>query len=303
MDKGSSNSLTTLAMGATTVALLSIAMLGPQIPKASGVYFNPPPQVQTPPPVVQPPRLPPRVDTQPPRFINPIPNPMDVVYPMPGSNVYNTIDPTVGGPAINGVSASKFPGTENLKGPSDYIIVQPEPSTNLQRESEYLVNLNEGTVLASVKRPSNMGLIHTPIGQVAFMANSDAFITFSNGVLRVRNVDGVGAKVRVQVTSGPAAGKVYSVAPGYELVVSDHKLTRADLRPGDGIARRAAQTFEGGYAGVSQYHLESALNQSAVVSELSQKQTDVKSRRVIADMSRMAAVLNQVQGGAGYSKE
>lgn len=168
-----------------------------------------------------------------------------------------------------------------------------------------MVNLTEGTVLASVKRPSQLGMVNTKLGEVALYANSDAFISFENGVLRIRNVDAVGQDMRVRLDTGPFASnpKIFTITPGHELVVADHKLTRADMRPQDGILRRNPELLADGFVGISQYHVESALQQSAIVTQLSQNESDVKNKRVLADMSRMAAVLNHVNGTHGYAKE
>jgi hypothetical protein len=281
--------LTSLAIGAVAAGFVAVSVLGPPKSRAQGQYFHPP-----------------VIDVRPPVFNNPISNPLDVTKVIPGQDgVTNPVIGglgQVGGPATLGISTpSKFPGSEMLKGVSDYILVQAEEGTTMQRESPYLVSLTEGTVLASVKRPSSMGMIHTPLGEVAFSANSDAFITFTNGALRIKNIDGMGQTLKVKITSGPLAGKLYSVAPGYEFVASDHKLGKSDLRPNDGIMRRASQTFDNGFAGVSQFHVHSALSKSGVVSHLATKETsDTMARKVIGDMSRMAAVLNQVQGASGY---
>jgi len=237
-------------------------------------------------------------------FINPLMVPLDVVVPIP-SEIASVIPLTSLTQPINGLSQlDKFPSVENLKGPSDFILVQGEP-TCFVRETPYMVNVLEGTVLASVKRPSQLGMLNTPLGVVALSANSDAFITVQKGVVRLRNIDALGQTLRVQLDKGPFAGKVkiFTIKPGYELVAGDHKLGRADLRPQDGILRRHPQVLEDGFVAVSQYHVESALQQSAIVVGLNQKESDAKSRRVLSDMSRMAAVLNHVNGYDGYVKE
>lgn len=290
--------ITTAAMVATASGFICISILGPQIPRANCQYSSPEPQ--TPPPRVEIPQPPPQQHG----FINPLINPADFTPTGPETQTLATIGNQLGGPAIAGIgSEGKFPSQENLKGPTDFILVQGEADAETHRESPYLVSLIRGTVLASVRRPSTMGMLTTPIGKVSFAANSDAFITYNDGVLRVKNVDGLSRTIRVQLSSGPLSGKIYSVQPGYELVVSDHKLTRADLRPNDGVLRRQAQTFDDGYAGASQYQVESALSASTVVAQLSTKTGDAKASRVLTDMSRMASVLNHVQGGAGgFSK-
>ncbi len=267
------------------------------------------PQVVTPPPVVIQPevRTPPPIviiPTIPHTPINPLMVPLDVVVPIP-SAIASVVPLTSLTQPINGISQlDKFPATENLKGPTDFILVQGDPSC-YKRETPYMVNLVQGTVLASVKRPSQMGMLNTALGVIALSANSDAFITVQDGLLRIRNVDGMAQTLRVQLDKGPFLGKtkIFTIKPGYELVVGNHKLVRADLRPQDGILRRQPQLLEGGFVAISQYHVESALQQSAIVVGLNQKESDAKSRRVLSDMSRMAAVLNHVNGYDGYGKD
>lgn len=232
--------------------------------------------------------------------------PTDVTWGTPGRDnpTIGTLGPNLSSGPLAGVTPSnKFPKQEELKGSTDFILVQTEDQTVLQRESPYLVTLSSGTVLASVKRPSAMGMIHTEVGEVAFAANSDAFISYKDGVLRVRNIDGMGATLKVRINKGPETGKTYAVSPGYELVISDHKLSRSDLRPTDGILRRKSQAFENGFAAVSQFHVESAISQSSLVSKISKAEGDAKSKRIVSDMSRMAAVLNHVQGTGGFTNK
>ena len=121
-------------------------------------------------------------------------------------------------------------------------------------------------------------------------------------VLTIRNVTGLGTTIKVLFKCGPLAGRTFAVQPGYELVAANHKLSREDVRPHDGILRRAPQLFAGGMASISQYSVESALQQSSLVSDLRAKQaTDPKARKVVTDMARMAAVLNQVNGTQGFT--
>lgn len=195
-----------------------------------------------------------------------------------------------------------FPSADHLAGSLDFLLAIPQDAnTELKRTSPYVVELLNGNILGSVRRPSNTGIVQTPEGDVAYSANSDAFVSVQNHTLRVRNVDGMGRNIKIHLKHGPLAGKTLSIQPGYELVASDHKMSRADLRPADGIARRSFQLFAGGFVAVSQYQVESELQHSALVSSLKQKEsTDPKARRILNDMSKMAAVLNQMNGPQGF---
>lgn len=270
-----------------------------------GVVFTPPSSTTTTPPPVRhiptPPVVTPHTPDTPTVF------PLDVTTPRAGSRAQKLTPLSVDQvQAISGITEIRsFPSSEFLKGSQDFILVQKESDSDvIQRETPYLVNLVHGRVLASVRRPSELGMVHTELGDVAFHSNSDAFIDFAGDVLRVRNFDGMGQTIKVRINRGPSQGHAFAVAPGYELVVADHKLTRTELRPNDNIMRRGTQTFAGGFAGVSQYSGESELQHNAIVAQMVQRQnSDAKAHRILSDMSRMAAVLNQINGGDGFSRE
>jgi hypothetical protein len=236
--------------------------------------------------------------------------PMNPIQPFQPIDVTHTTDQmnsmipnpvmTVGGV----MQSDKFPSMDNLKGSLDFLLVQPQCGDDVfTKTSAYVANLTNGTLLCSVKKPSETGVVVTAIGDVAFTSNSDAFVVFdsANNVLRVRNVTGLSQRVKVKINKGPLAGKIFLVEPGFELVVSDHDLSRGSLRPADGITRRGSRLIDGKYAAVSEYYVQSQLQSSALVSQMEQKQaSDAKARRILTDMSRMAAVLNQVNGGQGF---
>jgi hypothetical protein len=206
--------------------------------------------------------------------------------------------------ALVGLSETRgFPSGEKLKGSEDFLLViKQNDSDQTTRVSPYVVTLNHGTVLASVRRPSQTGLLHTDVADIAFSANSDSFITFADGLTRIRNVDGMGQALKVKINKGPGTGIAMTIAPGYEIVLADRKLTHDDMHPSDGIARRGSHLLTGGCAAVSEYNVEGALQASALVAKMSASdQSDPKSKRIVADMSRMAAVLNQINGMQGFN--
>jgi hypothetical protein len=292
-----------------------------EMPAANAGTPPPPPTPPTPPPPPPPiilPPPPPPILPPPPPPPPPPPQPMFIPPPLPPTN-FNPLLPidvtkvapnpaTVlnvpGGPdPTSGITEIKdFPDTKNLTGPSDFILVQGNP-TDYTRDSPYVATLLHGTVLVSVKKPSQLGIMNTPLGEVSFSSNSDAFITYENGVLRVRNIDGLGATIKIHLDKGPFAGNehTYTIAPGFELVVADHTLTRDDLRPADGILRRKSQVLNDGLLAISQFQVENALQQSAIVSQMTQNEGDAKIKHVLSDMSHMAAVLNHVNGYDGYA--
>ncbi len=87
------------------------------------------------------------------------------------------------------------------------------------------------------------------------------------------------------------------------LVAGQEKITRSTLRPKDGIARRYQKVLENGHLAVSEFSLESAISSCDMLVDLQQKTTGVKERRILSDMSKMAAVLNYKNGSQGYTAE
>jgi hypothetical protein len=255
------------------------------------------PPVTEPPPTFNPPvvvPLPPRVND-----VRPF-QPIDVTHT---TEYMNSLGPRVDiSDAIIGIAETKgFPNPTNLKGPSDFILVKPESTQDVFRqETPYFVVLEKGTFLASVRKPSQTGMLHTKFAEVAYSSPSDSFVVTDDHSTRIRNTDGMGQALKIKINEGPGAGTAFTLAPGYEVVVADHKLSRLETRPNDGILRRGTHVLEGGHAAISEYNVESMLQSSALVKNMT-TDNDAKTKRILGDMSRMAAVLNQLNGTQGFS--
>lgn len=209
-------------------------------------------------------------------------------------------------PALNGIqklNEGAFPRHEPHEDNDGGILVKWRPETIFVRPQNNVVNLTSGEVLISVKAPAKQANLNTPIGKVALVANSDILASFNNGIFRVKNVDGCGLKVKIKMDGGALFSNkpyVVSVAPGYEFTAANHKLSRVEMRPRDGIARRFVKVLEQGQMSIGEFYLAGAMASNELLVDLRQSVNGLKERRVISDMSKMAAVLNYQMGTTGF---
>lgn len=225
-----------------------------------------------------------------------------------------------------------FPNLDQVQQNEEGIFVRSLENTSFTRPSLASVKLESGSILVSVRRPSKMAVISTPQGDVSATADSDVIVTYNDGLLRVLNLTGHGEAVKIKVHASNVSSKIISSVPetkldtklepshepivsqpvaiavkvGHEIVSSDHALTRADLHPHDGIARRRFGFVEtnvnqkDNVLAVSEFSLESVLTSSDLLVDLSQKTSGLKERRIMGDLSKMAAVLNYMNGQQGF---
>lgn len=272
----------------------------PPPPPPAPVVTPPPAPIITPPPA----RIDVPVSTVP--FFQPL-LPVDVTRPSLAGKLpvsQTQIDPLTG---IQMLPDEKFPTAKDLKGSSEWILVRGEEGAQFTRPTEFSAKLIQGAILVSVRRPSHIGLVQTPLGDIALDADSDLMIKFDNNVLRVFNITARGtackAKLGADIYTSKKGSHTVSLAPGFEMVASNERIGRREMRPGDGIARRKSQLLADGKLAINEFSVESVLSSSAIVASIAQKQSDAKEKRILGDMSKMAAVLNYVNGGYGYTVE
>lgn len=208
--------------------------------------------------------------------------------------------------ALNGIQLlkeSEFRLADRNDDDGDGIVVKWRPGSEFQRPQKAMITMVSGELLISVKTPSHLATLTTPFGKVALSASSDILADFEDGVLRLKNMDGLGVKVKVKLSTGPYASRkpfIVALAPGYELVAADHKLSRLELKPHDGVARRFVKVLEEGQLAVAEFSPASALNVASTLVDLRQSAGSVRERRALSDMSKMAAVLNYRMGETGF---
>jgi len=218
----------------------------------------------------------------------------EIIAPSPEMRVLN---------GVRFVPADEFPLRQDQSGPSSGIVVRFAPGADYTKSAPHIVELRSGQILVSVRRPSRFALVYTPLGEVAIRADGDVLITARAGSARVMNIDGRGENVMVKLDKGPFVGgerRTAAISPGCELVASRGRLERSHMRPADGIARRHFKMLEGGHVAVSEFSVASVLSRSTLIANMAQELSGKKVDRIIADMSKMAAVLNQINGTQGF---
>jgi hypothetical protein len=181
------------------------------------------PQPAAPAPPIAFPTAPPGV------FRPPIVVPTDVTSPLISGVPFNPAASS----ALNGIQKlqeQSFPRENPKADDPDGILVKWLPDTIYTKPQNNIVKLTSGQILISIKSPARQASLITAFGTIALTANADILASFEDGVLRLKNMDGVGLKVKVKLSNGHFAGQkpiIVSVAPGYEFTASDHVLTRS----------------------------------------------------------------------------
>jgi len=218
-----------------------------------------------------------------------------------GGNIYH--EHALDGAVL--LKSMEFPQEGALEGPISGITVKWLEGTTFSKPNDFIVKLDDGEVLISVKKPSKMALLKTPLGNVSITANGDVLARFHKGVLRVTNLDGLGKSIKAKFDKKGIFDKPVTIAlsAGSEIVAGERRLGRADLRPRDGLARRGFKVIENSHLAISEISVQSILMHNDLIADLRQSTSGVKERRIIGDMSKMAAVLNHRNGTQGFTIE
>jgi hypothetical protein len=302
-------------ISATWRVAVSAALIWQAMPAYSASVFTdggsvwnppPPPHHLPTPPMPTPPPPPPSYTPPTPTFTPPmVQTPIMPLNPKDVTDI-NFTDPSgvESGDALNGLmnlSENSFPkGSDN-----DYLQVRGDSDTVFHKESPYSVTLESGKILASLRHPARAGFVNCQAMTVGLSGDADVLVTRTADSVRLLNISGRGQAVKVKLDPavvGDAHGNVIALAPGYEFVVCRHKINRSDIRIADGFARRHFKVLENGQAAICEVSVESVLGGSPIVARMAQDNND-KERRILNDMSKMAAVLNYVNGTQGFEHE
>lgn len=273
--------------------------------------YQPPVQTPVTPPVVV--RTPPPVITPPPRIASPPPTVNSVLPPniLP-TDVTGRIMGIEGqlpqnSSALSGIKLSTFPSKEAASDEEPGITARGDENAVFHKQSSFFVKYEKGDVLVSMRKPCRLGFISTPLGEIALTGDADIMMSDSeDGVLHIFNLSGNGETVRIKFSDAvlpDEKDKTFALASGYELIGAPHQLSYHEIRRPDSIARRNFKVIQNGQVAVCEFSVESVLGSSNVIAKLQSSEAGPKDRRIIADLSKMAAVLNEINGPYGYTVE
>jgi hypothetical protein len=287
----------------------------PSVKVALPTYTPPPPPPPTftppppPPPIIPPP---PQMTTPPPPMVHfPVmPQPQMVPLNQLDVNAQTTMPEPMGQNAnalagIQTLSDSLFPNQEDANGNPEWLLIRQKVGADVQKLSPLSARLNHGQIIASVRRPTRLAFVSTTGVTIALTGDADVMVCAENDAVRVTNLDGRGETVKIKVDAkliSSQSDKVLALAPGYELVIANHVLQSSEVRLADGCARRHFKLLEDGKMSVCEICTETVVTSSELVAEMDRQPTD-KEKRVLADMSKMAAVLNYINGTEGFTVE
>lgn len=295
--------------------VLSSSALGlfpPESLAQSSIPGHVPPAAPEPPPQISIPQTPPPVHIPivPVVPVIPIPvrvpqtpvlplNPRDVVSP-PITTIHENPTPDVA-KGVEAIADGKF--IERVSQNAEGIVVRARPGSDFTKVNSCAVGLRAGELMVSVRRPTKMGILNCDIADVTVDADADVIFSYNDGVVRIGNLTGCGESVKVRIKGADDnTPHTVCVKPGYEFVYSpDKKLTSRDLKVADGIARRNFCILERGHGAVVEFSVESVLQNCDLIAQVEQESHGSLEKRILTDMSKMAAVLNYINGSSGYT--
>jgi hypothetical protein len=184
-------------------------------------------------------------------------------------------------------------------GGSNTALFRSEEGSKIAQVSSNEVKLDQGSVLVSLHGPA--AIVETANGKVHVKGEGNVLASFFSGVMRVENISARGLACKVQLNGKAIESdtKVVALAPGYEIVVGDRALGSGEIRPADGIARRAQFVFEGGHIAVNEFSVDSIIDSHPIISSML-NDTTKQDRRCLNEICKMASVMNYVHGAGGY---
>lgn len=172
------------------------------------------------------------------------------------------------------------------------------------RQTPTSIRVDHGKTLISPRQSKGV-MVETALGKLWVGRGASVIVSQERGVMRVKNLNGVG-KVNVRLHDvRKAAGKNWiALAPGYEFVTNGTGLSANEVRPADGVARRNSTVSNDQSFSVSEVSLPSVIKSSPVVREARSRaranRGDGEAAEVVDEVVKMAAVLGVARGNNGF---
>ncbi len=235
--------------------------------------------------------------------------------------------------SVSGVqsnSGRNFPSAIDIHGSPAGVLLHALKDTRYDLLSPLSIWLEEGPLLVSVRRPSDMVLVATKFGDVCVLAGGDALVERGeNDTLRIVNLctnsDTVFLNMHDKLwVSSPwgHAGKLQqmnrkkgkrkqntydgiesgavSIGPAYELLIGTETLTMEDVKPPDSVGRRDFKAFEGGKFVVSEISIDHLTQIHELIKNLNSH--GEKASSIFGEIMRNAGTLKAKQGDSGFEK-
>jgi hypothetical protein len=247
-------------------------------------------------------------------------------FPVVGSDSVNSVT------GVLPVNSHVFPSAIDIHGSAAGVLLHARKETRYDLLSPLSIWLEDGSLLVSVRHPSDMVLVATKFGDVCITTGGDALVERSDeDTMRVVNLCTNGDTVFLNMhdklwTNSPWAHGVkapqpteekgkkggrkrtyedvesgaVSIQPGYELVVGGHALTMEDVKPTDSVGRRDFRTFDGGRMVITEISIDNLTTLHDLIKNLNNH--GEKASAVFSDIMKSAGTLKSKQGEGGFEK-
>lgn len=232
---------------------------------------------------------------------------------------------------VQPTSSHVFPSAIDIHGSAAGVLLHARKETRYDLLSPLSIWLEDGPLLVSVRRPSEMVLVATKFGDVCVTAGGDAIVERGEeDTLRIVNLCTNGDTVflnmhdklwtgspwghlgkREQPTEKKRKGSkkstyeeiesgAISIAPGYELVIGAHGLSLEDVKPPDSVGRRDFKTLEGGRFAICEISVDHITQLHDLIKNLNNH--GEKANGIFAEIMKNAGMLKSRQGESGFEK-
>ncbi len=234
--------------------------------------------------------------------------------------------------SVTGVQLTRsrvFPSAIDIHGSAAGVLLHARKETRYDLLSPLSIWLEDGSLLVSVRRPSEMVLVATKFGDVVVTAGGDALVVRGeDDDLKIVNLSTTGdtvflnmhdkfwtaspwghqGKVRDLNDKSKGSKKAYeeiesgaiAIAPGFELLIGAEAITLDEAKPEDSVGRRDFKVFEGGRFLVAEISIDNLTQLHDLIKGLNNH--GEKAATVFNEIMKNAGVMKSRQGEARFEK-